>query len=298
MKRTLVALGGLAAVAAVAGLASAQVVFPTNAHAAFNFIPFAAGNTVMHQVFNSTLFSNATGGLPAEITQIAFAVNTTNQGQTVNLGQVTLNLGYTARQTNAAPPTGLDIPTGGGAPNASGAMTEFYNASTTVVVNTSGTAAFDSFVLNGTPFVYDPQLGNLLVEIVVPTGAAASTFSVSRAAGSADATRSFSTVTFGAVPGAAAGTATRMQFTFTAVAGCEPDITTGAVAGQPGYGVPNGVLNNDDFFYFLAQFAAGNLAVADVTTGAVQGQPGYGVPNGIINNDDFFYHLAIFAAGC
>lgn len=79
---------------------------------------------------------------------------------------------------------------------------------------------------------------------------------------------------------------------------CEPDLTTGAVAGQPGYGVPNGVLNNDDFFYYLSQFAAGNVAVADLTTGAVSGQPGYGTPNGVINNDDFFYYLAIFAAGC
>ncbi|MCB9840510.1 MAG: hypothetical protein H6809_02520 [Phycisphaeraceae bacterium] len=80
--------------------------------------------------------------------------------------------------------------------------------------------------------------------------------------------------------------------------GCEPDLTTGAIPGQPGYGVPNGVLNNDDFFYYLAQFAAGNLAVADLTTGAIPGQPGYGVPNGVLNNDDFFYYLAIFAAGC
>ena len=79
---------------------------------------------------------------------------------------------------------------------------------------------------------------------------------------------------------------------------CKPDITTGAVAGQPGYGVPNGVLNNDDFFYFLAQFAAGNVAVADMTTTAIPGSPGYGVPNGVINNDDFFYYLAVFAAGC
>jgi hypothetical protein len=80
--------------------------------------------------------------------------------------------------------------------------------------------------------------------------------------------------------------------------GCEPDLTTGAIAGQPGYGEPNGVLNNDDFFYYLAQFAAGNLAEADLTTGAIAGQPGYGVPNGILNNDDFFYYLALFAAGC
>jgi len=79
---------------------------------------------------------------------------------------------------------------------------------------------------------------------------------------------------------------------------CEPDLTTGAIPGQPGYGVPNGVLNNDDFFYYLSQFAAGNLAVADLTTGAIPGQPGYGVPNGIVNNDDFFYYLLLFAGGC
>jgi hypothetical protein len=80
--------------------------------------------------------------------------------------------------------------------------------------------------------------------------------------------------------------------------GCEPDLTTGAIPGQPGYGTPNGVLNNDDFFYYLAQFAGGNVAVADLTTGAIPGQPGYGVPNGVINNDDFFYYLGLFAAGC
>ena len=79
---------------------------------------------------------------------------------------------------------------------------------------------------------------------------------------------------------------------------CTPDLTTGAIAGQPGYGTPNGVLNNEDFFYYLGQFAAGNLAVADLTTGAIAGQPGYGVPNGVLNNEDFFYYLALFAAGC
>jgi len=93
-----------------------------------------------------------------------------------------------------------------------------------------------------------------------------------------------------------------MEYPFTlkgtSSGGCRPDLTTGAIAGQPGYGVPNGILNNDDFFYYLAQFAAGNLAVADLTTGAIVGQPGYGVPNGVLNNDDFFYYLAIFAAGC
>ncbi len=79
---------------------------------------------------------------------------------------------------------------------------------------------------------------------------------------------------------------------------CRPDLTTGAIPGLPGYGTPNGTLNNDDFFYYLSQFAAGNLAVADLTNGAVPGTPGYGVPNGTLNNDDFFYYLTLFAAGC
>jgi len=79
---------------------------------------------------------------------------------------------------------------------------------------------------------------------------------------------------------------------------CPADLTTGALPGAIGYGFANGTLNNDDFFYYLSQFSANNLAVADLTTGAVPGTPGYGVPNGIINNDDFFYYLSIFSAGC
>ena len=79
---------------------------------------------------------------------------------------------------------------------------------------------------------------------------------------------------------------------------CRPDLTTTAVPGQPGYGTPNGVVNSDDFFYFLTQYAQANLAVCDLTTGAIPAQPGYGVPNGILNSDDFFYFLALFGAGC
>ena len=79
---------------------------------------------------------------------------------------------------------------------------------------------------------------------------------------------------------------------------CRPDLTTNAVPGSPGYGQPNGTLNNDDFFYYLLQFAAGNLAVADLTTTAVPASPGYGIPNGVITNDDFFYYLTLFVNGC
>lgn len=81
-------------------------------------------------------------------------------------------------------------------------------------------------------------------------------------------------------------------------AACEADLTTGAIAGVPGYGVPDGIINNDDFFYYLTQFSAGNAAVADLTHGAVPGQAGYGIPNAFLSNDDFFYFLAQYRAGC
>ena len=48
----------------------------------------------------------------------------------------------------------------------------------------------------------------------------------------------------------------------------------------------------------LDRFAAGNRFVADMTTGAIPGAPGYGIPDGLITNQDFFYFLARFAEGC
>ena len=79
---------------------------------------------------------------------------------------------------------------------------------------------------------------------------------------------------------------------------CPADLTTTAVPGTPGYAIPDGVVNNDDFFCFLTEFAAGNRIVADVTSGGVPGSPGYGEPDGVLTNDDFFYYLALFASGC
>ncbi|MEZ6235737.1 MAG: S8 family serine peptidase [Phycisphaerales bacterium] len=78
---------------------------------------------------------------------------------------------------------------------------------------------------------------------------------------------------------------------------CPADLTTGAIAGQPGYGVPNGALNSDDFFYYLNLFAAGSLQ-ADLTGSALRGADAFGEPDGILNNDDFFYYLFIYDRGC
>ena len=93
-------------------------------------------------------------------------------------------------------------------------------------------------------------------------------------------------------------TDSRIEFDVIVTPRCIPDLTTTAIPTEPGYGEPDGVLNNDDFFYFLTAFADGNTLVADLTTTAVPGQPGYGEPDGLITSDDFFYYLALFAAGC
>ncbi|MEZ6233846.1 MAG: GC-type dockerin domain-anchored protein [Phycisphaerales bacterium] len=91
------------------------------------------------------------------------------------------------------------------------------------------------------------------------------------------------------------GDAERFSMSLSSV--CEPDLTTGAIPGTQGYGQPDGVVSNDDFFYYLALFSSGNPA-ADMTAGAIAGTEGYGVPNGVVNNDDFFYYLGVFAQGC
>ncbi|MEZ6234771.1 MAG: GC-type dockerin domain-anchored protein [Phycisphaerales bacterium] len=90
---------------------------------------------------------------------------------------------------------------------------------------------------------------------------------------------------------------------------CQADLTTNAIPGLPGYGVPNGIANNDDFFYFLTLFTT-KLGCGvgpgftrcpsppDLTTNAIPGTPGYGILDGFISNDDFFYYLTLFATGC
>lgn len=191
-------------------------VFPTTPHAAFNFIPFGSGpNATMHQVFDANLFASRIGGQPfARIDSIGFAPNNGLAGQTLNT-PLQINLGYTNATPGQSPPAGLDIPVmgGGGAPNASGAMSTFFNDpafSYTVVAG--GTNNFE-MVITGTPFVYDPSLGNLLVEIVA--SGPASVFSVSRTAGGSESSRAYNTTVF--TPGASPTTATRMDFNFTGI---------------------------------------------------------------------------------
>ncbi|MCB9844832.1 MAG: hypothetical protein H6811_02435 [Phycisphaeraceae bacterium] len=83
----------------------------------------------------------------------------------------------------------------------------------------------------------------------------------------------------------------------TPVEPCEADLTGSSDPNDPEYGVPNGVTDGDDFFYFLDQFAAGNLDVADLTGSGDPNDPEYGVPDGTLDGDDFFFYLDLFV-GC
>ncbi|MBX3365640.1 MAG: hypothetical protein KF866_12860 [Phycisphaeraceae bacterium] len=80
--------------------------------------------------------------------------------------------------------------------------------------------------------------------------------------------------------------------------GCPADLSGSSDPNDPGYGVPDGQVDASDFFYFLDQFVAGNLAVADLSGSSDPNDPAYGVPDGQIDASDFFYFLDIFVAGC
>lgn len=79
---------------------------------------------------------------------------------------------------------------------------------------------------------------------------------------------------------------------------CEPDLSGSSDPNNAAYGVPDGVVDASDFFYYLDQFAAGNVAVADLSGTSDPNDPGYGEPDGVLDASDFFYYLDQFAAGC
>ena len=81
---------------------------------------------------------------------------------------------------------------------------------------------------------------------------------------------------------------------------CIADLTTqGAGIGDPGFGVPDGIITGADIQYYVNFWVAGNVAIADITTqGAGIGDPGFGVPDGIVTGADIFYFVNLWIAGC
>ncbi|MEM9065210.1 MAG: di-heme oxidoredictase family protein [Planctomycetota bacterium] len=83
---------------------------------------------------------------------------------------------------------------------------------------------------------------------------------------------------------------------------CTGDLTStgGTLAGQPGFGVPDGAADLDDLGYYLGFFLATDASVADLTTSGatLQGQPGFGISDGAVDLDDLGYFLNAWLQGC
>lgn len=42
----------------------------------------------------------------------------------------------------------------------------------------------------------------------------------------------------------------------------------------------------------------GNVGIADLSGGSDPNDPFYGMPDGVLDASDFFYYLDVFASGC
>jgi probable HAF family extracellular repeat protein len=80
--------------------------------------------------------------------------------------------------------------------------------------------------------------------------------------------------------------------------GCTADLTGASDPSDPTYGLPDGSLDINDFFYYLDQFVSFNLAVADLSGSSDPNDPSYGSPDGTLDVSDFFYYLDLFVQGC
>ncbi len=79
---------------------------------------------------------------------------------------------------------------------------------------------------------------------------------------------------------------------------CPTDLSGSSDPSAPAYGRPDGAVDAADFFYYLDQFASGNLPVADISGSADPADPDYGIPDGVLDAADFFFFLDAFATGC
>lgn len=79
---------------------------------------------------------------------------------------------------------------------------------------------------------------------------------------------------------------------------CPADLSASQVSTDPTYGVPDGVVDTSDLYYFLDQFNEGNYDVADLTTTSDPQDPGYGIPDHVIDAQDYFYYLDIYGEPC
>jgi hypothetical protein len=72
---------------------------------------------------------------------------------------------------------------------------------------------------------------------------------------------------------------------------CPADLTGSAAPRDPMWGMPDGVVDGNDYTYFLAQYERGNLLVTDLTGSNDPKELSlYGAPDGRLTADDVLYY--------
>ena len=81
---------------------------------------------------------------------------------------------------------------------------------------------------------------------------------------------------------------------------CIADLTTqGAAAGDPLYGVPDGLCTGADINFYINAFGAGDTFIGDMTTqGASASSSMYGVPDGLLTGADIQFYVNQWVIGC
>lgn len=125
--------------------------------------PYRAGSTVDHQLHHRATIAPLGAGGSGKVAIQGIAYAPSDDGHVA--GDVTVRMGHSARVPGLNAPAGLDVPAagGGGAPNALGAMSTFYSKGFDQVF-TGASASNFQMLLHQTPFVFDPAVGNLLIE--------------------------------------------------------------------------------------------------------------------------------------
>lgn len=82
-------------------------------------------------------------------------------------------------------------------------------------------------------------------------------------------------------------------------AGCDADLTTtGATVGEPGFGVPDGLVDQADLSFYVNLWVGADPE-ADVTTqSAPLGDPLYGMPDTLVTGADIFFYVNMWLAEC
>lgn len=78
---------------------------------------------------------------------------------------------------------------------------------------------------------------------------------------------------------------------------CPADMTGSDDPSDPGFGIPDEVVNQIDFFYYHRMYQAGDPS-ADFTSSEERTDPAYGIPDGIVDPMDLAYFLDRFDEGC